>query len=60
MERLVYWSLRQYFVMVDGSLQDDLTKLEDNLSAEVDWELMDSWTARNKSDRGFSIHCLAV
>ena len=36
-----YWTVKQYLVVVDCAFQDELEKLEYNLTTEVDWELLD-------------------
>ena len=36
-----YWTVEQYLVVVDCAFQDELEKLEYNLTTEVDWELLD-------------------
>ena len=36
-----YWTVKQYLVVVDAAFQDELEKLETNLTTEIDWELLD-------------------
>ena len=36
-----YWTVKQYLVVVDAAFQDELEKLESNLTTEIDWELLD-------------------
>ena len=36
-----YWTVEQYLVVVDAAFQDELEKLEANLTTEIDWELLD-------------------
>ena len=33
-------SLRQYLVVVEGSFQEELTRLEEHMDTEVDWTFM--------------------
>ena len=35
-----YWSLKQYLVVVDGSFQEEIERIEGNASNEVEWDLM--------------------
>lgn len=35
-----YWSLKKYLVVVDGNFQEEIERIEGNMSNEVDWDLM--------------------
>ena len=35
-----YWGFKQYLLVVDGAYQEEVEKIEENLTAEVDWDLL--------------------
>ena len=47
-----FWAVKQYLVVVDAGYQEELEKLEENLSTEIDWDLL---TASDQQRAGSSI-----
>ena len=35
-----YWGFKQYLLVVDGSYQEEVDRIENNLNVEVDWDLL--------------------
>ena len=35
-----YWGFKQYLLVVDGAYQEEVERIEENLTAEVDWDLL--------------------
>ena len=35
-----YWGFKQYLLVVDGAYQEEVERIEKDLNAEVDWELL--------------------